>query len=376
MYGKRKRSARVAAAAICALALRAGAENLTARVAVRLVNPPEAGSVVLALFDNANAFGDFRDPVRFEVFHLDGRERYVIDGIRPGEYALLVYYDENANRRIDRNFIGIPREPLGFSNAYRPKGPPRYTRAAFTLTPGAAADFAVSLYRPLGRRGRIGVGLGLIASQPPYRDYDGNVVQLIPAVTYIGNRLQVYGPYARLSLLGSGALRLAATGRYRIRAYEEEDSDFLEGLGDRDDTVMAGLALQADLPVGFTLTAGYDHDVLDTIGGGSARAALSKSFSAGLLRITPEAGVHWLAADLADYDYGVPAAQARAARPAYRVGDAFNLQAGLDLFFELTDSVRFILNGQAEFLDAAITASPIVEDDIVFSGFSALNYLF
>jgi MipA family protein len=357
-------------------ALCAARDGFASTLIVRLVDPPEAGSVAFVLFDDANAFGDFRDPARMEVFPLDGREAYVIEDIPTGEYALLVYFDENENRKMDRNFIGIPKEPLGFSNDYRPKGPPRYSRAAFTIQPDAPASFDVSLYRPLGKRGRIGVGVGVIASRPPYRDYDGNIVQPIPAITYIGNRFQIYGPYAQISLVGSGKLRLAATGRYRLRAYEEGDSDFLDGMGDRDDTFMAGLALQAELPGGFDISAGYDHDVLDTIGGGSAQAGISKSFAVGVARITPEIGVHWLSEDLARHDYGVPADRATAERPAYELDGVFSLQAGLGLFFELTDSLVFLVNGQAEFLDEDVTDSPIVEDDIVFSGFSALNYLF
>lgn len=34
----------------------------------------------------------------------------------PGIYALAVYHDENANRKFDRTFIGMPAEGAGFSN--------------------------------------------------------------------------------------------------------------------------------------------------------------------------------------------------------------------------------------------------------------------
>ena len=46
----------------------------------------------------------------------------------------------------------------------------------------------------------------------------------------------------------AGALRLAAVGNYRIGVYEEDDSEALEGMGDRDSTFMLGLGLQAELP--------------------------------------------------------------------------------------------------------------------------------
>lgn len=65
--------------------------------------------------------------------------------------------------------------------------------------------------------------------------------QLIPAITYNSERIQIYGPNIQIGLIGSGKLRLAAIGKYRISVYEEDESDFLEGMVDRKDTFMAGL---------------------------------------------------------------------------------------------------------------------------------------
>lgn len=64
---------------------------------------------------------------------MDGRDSYVLTDIPAGEYALMVCYDENDNLEIDMNFVGIPTEPVGFLKDHRPKGPPSYTRATFTL---------------------------------------------------------------------------------------------------------------------------------------------------------------------------------------------------------------------------------------------------
>ena len=34
----------------------------------------------------------------------------------PGNFGVAVIHDENRNRRLDRNFIGIPKEGFGFAN--------------------------------------------------------------------------------------------------------------------------------------------------------------------------------------------------------------------------------------------------------------------
>lgn len=37
-----------------------------------------------------------------------------------GTYAIAIYQDLNNNRKLDKGLLGIPNEPYGFSNSYRP----------------------------------------------------------------------------------------------------------------------------------------------------------------------------------------------------------------------------------------------------------------
>lgn len=60
-----------------------------------------------------------------------------ITGVPPGVYAAQVYHDENDDRQVNRNAIGIPTEGIGFSNDAKFRfGPPRWGDAAFELRPG------------------------------------------------------------------------------------------------------------------------------------------------------------------------------------------------------------------------------------------------
>lgn len=349
---------------------------LAAEISVRIDDPPASGNVAFVLFDSANTFGDLRDPYKVTIHALDDRERYLIENVEPGEYALLVYFDENNNGRIDKNFIGIPKEPLAFSNSYRPKGPPSYQRAAFRIEADETVEFEVKPYRPLGEFGRIGVGVGGVGRSSPYVGYEGQVTQVIPALTYNGDRLQINGPKLQLGLIGTGDLRLAATGRYRIGVYDEEDSDFLKGMGDREDTFMAGLAIQAVLPGGFEVSAGYEYDVLDKIGGGEGRLSVDKSFQLGIFRISPEIAFNWTGSQLSNHDFGVSESESRPGRPAYRLNDTQSVEAGVSLFIEITRDWLVFMNLAAESLSDEVVASPIVEEDYVIKGFAAINYVF
>jgi MipA family protein len=363
--------------AACAVAGLVWATVATAaELVVRIDNPPTNCTVMVLLFNSASTFVDLRDPVRVVTLPSGGAQSERIPDLPPGDYALVVYHDENGNGRLDRNFIGIPREPLGFSNRYWPQGPPTFSRAVLRIDDGEPQTCDVNLRSVFGKRGLLGVGVGVIAQTSPYRESDHVTILPIPAISYIGDRVQILGPAAQCGILNWGDVALAATASYRLGAYREDDSPYLQGLGDRDDTLMGGLALQSRLPAGFDLSIGYEHDLLDRTGGGNGRMGIGKAFQRGPFTVSPQVAMNWLTADLAEYEFGVSADRVRDGRPAYDPGDAVNLELGGAMFVELRGQWRVILSGRIIFLDSALTDSPIVGQSKVLGGFGAVTRLF
>ena len=63
-----------------------------------------------------------------------GTTRVLVRGVRPGTYAVLAFQDLNGNGVLDRNLLGIPTEPFGFSNDARGRfGPPGFDAAAVKI---------------------------------------------------------------------------------------------------------------------------------------------------------------------------------------------------------------------------------------------------
>ncbi|MCT2398106.1 DUF2141 domain-containing protein [Novosphingobium mangrovi (ex Huang et al. 2023)] len=61
-----------------------------------------------------------------------GTTTVTVPGVPPGRYAAQAYWDANDNGKADRNFIGMPLEPVGFSNDVRVKlSRPKFAAAAF-----------------------------------------------------------------------------------------------------------------------------------------------------------------------------------------------------------------------------------------------------
>ena len=354
----------------------AGQAVLAADVRVVARNVPANATVVVQVYDSANAFGDFRNPVREIRTARNEDDTYLLSDIAAGDVAILVYVDGNENGLLDKNFIGIPKEPLGISNNYRPKGPPVFDRAAVTVAEAVENVFEVDIYKVLGERGRLGVGAGAIGRSSPYIGSDTTVLQAIPAITYNGERLQWLGPNVQYGLSGSGKWRLAASASYRIGAYEEDDSPALAGMGDRDSTVMAGLGVRYEADNGVNWLLRYEHDVFDNIGGGSATARVSKSFQFGWLRVSPQLQFNWLSSNLANHDFGVALDEATLLRPAYDTGSALSYEIGMTSFVELTQEWRIVLSLAAEKLPSEVANSPIIADDLLYKGFAAITYVF
>jgi uncharacterized protein (DUF2141 family) len=110
--------------------------------------------VVVELYDNDDAFGDLRRPfLRRPFVPAATAAMALVDDVPPGVYALMAFEDLNGNGVLDRNFLGIPKEPTAFSQDYSPKGPPVFSRASFTLSPGAREAQSLAFERVLGRAG-------------------------------------------------------------------------------------------------------------------------------------------------------------------------------------------------------------------------------
>ena len=45
-----------------------------------------------------------------------GTTKLEIKGLAPGTYGIVLFQDLNGNEELDRNLLGIPNEPFGFSN--------------------------------------------------------------------------------------------------------------------------------------------------------------------------------------------------------------------------------------------------------------------
>ena len=130
---------RTVVAAMLALALYQGPAQAQARgtlhVTVHGVLP--GGMIRMGVYDRAGYARD-ANPVAFaDVPARTPVTVVTLTNIPPGEYGVMVYQDVNGNDRTDSNFLGIPREPYGFSRDAKPfLSKPGFDDVKFTIAAG------------------------------------------------------------------------------------------------------------------------------------------------------------------------------------------------------------------------------------------------
>ncbi len=166
----------LAALALTAAALTAPALTAPALTAVALIAPAAASAapaappapdaiqtatVQITVTNIATATGQIRlaicprttflhahCPYQAQTQAQKGAVTLTVQNIPPGTYAAQAFHDVNGNNRLDRTLLGLPAEPMGFSNnAPLHFGPPSFAAAAFTVTaPLTRLTFALRAY--------------------------------------------------------------------------------------------------------------------------------------------------------------------------------------------------------------------------------------
>ena len=98
---------------------------------------PGRGQIYVAVYDRPETFPTAGQQRTGRI--LEARAQGLVvhfEDLPPGEYAAVAFQDVNGNGKLDKNFLGMPKEPYGFSNSARGSaGPQKFSAAAVTLNP-------------------------------------------------------------------------------------------------------------------------------------------------------------------------------------------------------------------------------------------------
>lgn len=100
----------------------------------------------IAVFNSEKSWLDDASAAYKTVIEGGGRVReWRVQSVQYGDYAVAVFEDQNRDGKLNRDLLGIPKEPYGFSNNGRGTfGPPSWKDAKVVVT-GEAMQFEIKL---------------------------------------------------------------------------------------------------------------------------------------------------------------------------------------------------------------------------------------
>jgi uncharacterized protein (DUF2141 family) len=108
----------------------------------------EKGQIRIAVFNSSEKW--LREqPIYWSTINVDSQTvTWRINDVLYGDYGVAVFHDENSNGKVDKNVLGIPLEPYGFSNNVKVTfGPPKWEEAKFTVKGSTAEVLGINAVR-------------------------------------------------------------------------------------------------------------------------------------------------------------------------------------------------------------------------------------
>lgn len=94
----------------------------------------DSGGALFAVVDTAEAYDDIGknalSATREKIKNGQAQSAFYLP---PGWYAVSVVHDQNNNAKLDKNFLGLPKEPYGFSNNPNSLGKPSFEEVKFKM---------------------------------------------------------------------------------------------------------------------------------------------------------------------------------------------------------------------------------------------------
>jgi uncharacterized protein (DUF2141 family) len=113
--------------------------NPADRAAIPRKQVVERFFLIIWIFRDAKGFpNDASHAIHTQAADIDPQTssaQVVFADLPDGVYAVSVFHDENMNEKLDKNFVGVPKEGYGASNNPKKRmGPPTFDETKFQLS--------------------------------------------------------------------------------------------------------------------------------------------------------------------------------------------------------------------------------------------------
>ena len=106
------------------------------------------GKLYLVVYDNkADFLGEKGELTIYETAELRKNPTIKVNQVKEGTYAFVAFIDENNNGVMDKNRLGIPKEPIGFSVSKMGLfGPPSFKKASYQIPGTKSVELVIERF--------------------------------------------------------------------------------------------------------------------------------------------------------------------------------------------------------------------------------------
>ena len=103
------------------------------------------GYIDVKIYDSKESF--LKEDLAKEIVRkkaTKGETVVPLSKIHEGQIAIVVYHDEDSNGKLKTGLFWRPKEGYAFSNNYKPKAPPKYSKASIKLIHGKPVEIELN----------------------------------------------------------------------------------------------------------------------------------------------------------------------------------------------------------------------------------------
>lgn len=104
------------------------------------------GHVLVSLFRNCDGYPNEPEKAmrKVKLPIINNIATTYFSGLAPGSYSIAILHDENDDLKMNKNFLGLPKEGYGFSNNVMGTfGPPSCSKASFLHKAGFETEIKI-----------------------------------------------------------------------------------------------------------------------------------------------------------------------------------------------------------------------------------------
>ena len=102
--------------------------------------------LMVAVYERSGFLKDGAEVIAFDTISTAPVCKIILKEVPPGEYAVAIYQDLNNNGKLNKNLLGIPKEPVGFSNNFTIQlRAPEFKNTKFLVKKQATTNVEITL---------------------------------------------------------------------------------------------------------------------------------------------------------------------------------------------------------------------------------------